>query len=87
MLYLANGTLLINPGSVGLPAYDDDGVAPHVSESAIPHARYAILDDDGSMLPNVTFHAVNYDFNASSQRAAANNRPDWAIALRTGFMR
>jgi predicted phosphodiesterase len=87
MIQLANGALLINPGSVGLPAYDDDGVAPHVSESATPHARYAILDDDGSMLPNVTFHAISYDFDAASQRAAANNRPDWAIALSTGFMR
>jgi predicted phosphodiesterase len=87
MLQLTSGALLINPGSVGLPAYDDDGVAPHVSESATPHARYAILDDDGSMLPNVTFHAVSYDFDAASRRATANNRPDWAIALRTGFMR
>jgi predicted phosphodiesterase len=86
MIQLANGSLLINPGSVGLPAYNDDGVAPHDSESATPHARYAILDDDGSMLPNITFHAVRYDFDAASQRAAANNRPDWAMALRTGFM-
>jgi predicted phosphodiesterase len=87
MIQLASGALLINPGSVGLPAYHDDGVAPHVSESATPHARYAIIDDDGSMLPTITFHAVSYDFDAASQRAAANNRPDWAIALRTGFMR
>ena len=87
MMQLANGALLINPGSVGLPAYNDDGVAPHVSESATPHARYVIIDDDGSALPNITFHAASYDFDAASRRAAANNRPDWAMALRTGFMR
>jgi predicted phosphodiesterase len=87
MIQLANGALLINPGSVGLPAYHDDGISPHVSEAATPHARYAILDDDGSMLPSITFHAVSYDFDTASRRAAENNRPDWATALRTGFMR
>jgi predicted phosphodiesterase len=86
MIQLANGTLLINAGSVGLPAYDDDGIAPHVSESASPHARYVILTDDGSALPDLTFHSVSYDFGAASRRAAANNRPDWAKALRSGFM-
>jgi putative phosphoesterase len=87
MVQLADGTLVINPGSVGLPAYDDNGIAPHVSESGSPHARYVVLDDDGAALPRVTFHAVGYDFAAAARRADENSRPEWAIALRTGFMR
>ena len=33
---------IVNPGSVGLPACDDDN-PPHVMASGSPHARYAIL--------------------------------------------
>lgn len=42
---LPTGALVVNPGSVGLPAYDDDAPYPHVIEAGTPHARYAIIDN------------------------------------------
>jgi hypothetical protein len=36
--------LIVNPGSVGCPAYaDPTPPSPHVSETGSPHARYALL--------------------------------------------
>jgi predicted phosphodiesterase len=82
---LPGGPLILNPGSVGLPAYEVDEPA-HVSEAGSPHARYATLDmrPDGSA--SFEFHAVPYGFDEAARRADANGRPEWAHALRTGFM-
>ncbi len=33
------GVLVVNPGSVGMPAYTDDNPMPHAIESGTPHAR------------------------------------------------
>ena len=41
---VAAATCFVNPGSVGLPAYDDDHPYPHVIENGAPHARYALLE-------------------------------------------
>lgn len=87
MVRLPDGTFLINPGSVGDPGYDDSTGQKHVSEAGTPHARYAILDLSGSeSMPDVTFRALAYDCERAARRAADNGRPDWAHALRTGFM-
>lgn len=82
LLQLADGTLIVNPGSVGCPAYDDPTDPPHVSECGSPHARFALI----SMADRVTVehHAVAYDWAAAAQQAERNGRPDWAHALRTG---
>jgi predicted phosphodiesterase len=78
-----DGRFIANPGSVGLPAYDDDRPVPHVMETGSPDARYAIVDDDLS----VTLRAVAYDHLAASNKAEAEGRSDWALALRTGHAR
>ncbi|MCU1607324.1 MAG: metallophosphoesterase, partial [Modestobacter sp.] len=41
---LPTGALVLNPGSVGWPAYDDDHPHPHVMEAGTPHARYAVAE-------------------------------------------
>jgi predicted phosphodiesterase len=75
---------VVNPGSVGLPAYDDDHEHRHVVETGSPHARYARAECvDGSW--SVQLCSVAYDHAAAARRAEANNRPDWAHALRSGF--
>jgi predicted phosphodiesterase len=84
LVHLPDGIAVVNPGSVGLPAYADDGPHPHVSETGSPHARYALLEFTGSG-PRVTFAAIEYDHEGAAQRATANGRPDWALALRTGY--
>ncbi len=81
---LADGRLVVNPGSVGLQAYDDDHPHAHIVENATPHARYAVL----TRLPagwQVELRLVPYDHEAAARLAQANNRPDWAHALRTGL--
>lgn len=83
---LPDGRTIVNPGSVGQPAYDDDRAPAHVSESGSPLARYAILDVDGPRLMALAFRAVPYDHEAAAIRADASGRPEWAHALRTGFM-
>ena len=38
------GVRVLNPGSAGVPAFDDDHPFPHVAESGSPHARYALIE-------------------------------------------
>jgi predicted phosphodiesterase len=85
VVQLPGGPLIVNPGSVGLPAYEDDPPA-HVSESGSPHARYAILEIHPDESVSFELRAVAYAFEAAARRAEANGRPSWAHALRTGFM-
>jgi predicted phosphodiesterase len=80
---LASGALVVNPGSVGLPAYDDDDGGYHVIETGSPHARYATVDVDAHGI-NVSLHAVAYDWAASSARAEQNGAKDWARWLASG---
>ena len=76
--------MLVDPGSVGLQAYDDNGTAPHYVETGSPHARYAMIDRDPTGT-RVEFIALNYDWEAASKEAARANRPDWAHALALGY--
>lgn len=77
--------LIVNPGSVGLPAYGDAHPHPHVVENGSPHARYALLEKTGTGW-QVALRAVPYDHLAQARLAAHNQRPEWAHALATGFM-
>lgn len=81
ILRCSSGRMIANPGSVGLPAYEDELPYPHVVETGSPSARYGILDDLEFQLVEIA-----YDHEASARRAEQNDRPDWAIALRTGRM-
>ena len=78
------GQLLVNPGSVGLPAYDDVVPEPHVVETGSPDARYAIVDCVAGGW-TVDLISVPYDFEPMARLAARAGRPDWEHALRTGY--
>jgi len=82
---LDDGRLIVNPGSVGLQAYDDDRPCPHLVENGTPHARYALLEK-GAHGWQVELVAVAYDWRAAARLAARNGRADWEVALRTGRM-
>lgn len=86
LVRLRNGAMILNPGSVGGPAYDDPGPPAHVSESGSPCARYAILEAGPRSVARVEFIAVGYEFEEAARRAERNGRGEWAHALRTGFM-
>jgi len=83
MMRLPNCATVVNPGSVGWPAYDDDEPYPHVMEAGTPHARYAVVDDVTGRW-EVDFRAVTYDWEHAAGVAEGNGRPDVARALRTG---
>ena len=80
---LDDGRLVVNPGSVGLPAYDWDVPYPHVMETGSPHARYAVIGETPSGFA-AEIVAVAYDWESTAALADRNGRPDWAAALRTG---
>jgi predicted phosphodiesterase len=83
LVVLPDGRRVVNPGSVGLPAYRDEEPFPHVMAAGSPHARYAILRRVGNSW-DVEFVTVKYDWMAAARIAEANHRPDWAAWLATG---
>jgi predicted phosphodiesterase len=83
-LLQCGAVLVVNPGSVGQPAYDDDHPFPHVIENGAPHARYALLEKTAQGW-QVDLRAVPYEHLVQARVAAARQRPDWAHALATGF--
>ena len=85
-IYLGDGRhcLIVNPGSVGLPAYTDDRPWPHHVETGSPHARYAVVTRQNGEW-STEFITVAYDWASAANIAQANGRPDWASALATGF--
>jgi predicted phosphodiesterase len=78
---LSSGAIVLNPGSVGNPAYNDTNPT-HVSESGMPHARFAVVTLGEAIA--IEHHLAVYDWERSARRAADNGRADWAHALRTG---
>ncbi|SDS95636.1 metallophosphoesterase family protein [Actinoplanes derwentensis] len=82
-LRLPGGALLVNPGSVGWPAYDDDEPFPHRMEAGSPHARFAVVDDVSGVW-EVSFRQVEYPWERAAGFAEGFGRADVAAALRTG---
>jgi putative phosphoesterase len=80
----SSGVLIVNPGSVGLQAYDDDHLHYHVMQNGSPDARYAIVER-GAAGWSAALIAVPYDWQPMAALAARNGRPDWAHALATGY--
>ncbi|TXN08380.1 metallophosphoesterase family protein [Methylobacterium sp. WL103] len=83
LLALARGSMVVNPGSVGWPAYRNADPA-YVSEVGSPHARFAVVDLATRPL-DVELLAVSYDWDRAARRAEENGRDDWAYSLRTGL--
>lgn len=83
VVHLPTGALVVNPGSVGYPAYTHDVPHPHVMEAGSPHARYAVVEDTSGRW-QADLRTVKYDWEHAAGIAVANARPDVARALRTG---
>lgn len=80
---LPDGRLVVNPGSVGCPAFSDDTPLPHSMETGSHHARYSIVSEDSGRW-TVEEIAVDYDREVAARAAERNGRPEWAHWLRTG---
>jgi putative phosphoesterase len=72
-LRLADGRLVVNPGSVGLPF-----------EIGSPDARYAIIEKRRAGW-NTELRAVAYDHAAAAKQALQRGYPKWADALTWGW--
>jgi diadenosine tetraphosphatase ApaH/serine/threonine PP2A family protein phosphatase len=83
LLGLPDGRHIVDPGSVGLPAYRDDLPFPHAMETGSAHARYSIVTrlSSGLAVENI---ALPYDWPSAAAAAERNGRPDWAAYLATG---
>ena len=77
-----DGVLVLNPGSVGCPAFADVPAAANF-EHRSPHARYAILTQHNGKW-SADLVALEYDWDKAAQRAAECGFPKWATMLATG---
>ena len=85
VMRLDDGRLVVNPGSVGLQAYDDLHPHAHWVENGSPHARYAVLSRLRAGW-QVDLRCVPYEHERAARLADDNARPDWADALRSGWV-
>ena len=83
MVMLPSGQVVVNPGSVGLPAYWNDEPVLHAVQCGSPHARYAILTGgaDGWSAAHV---AVVYPWAEAAEAARRSGRDDRAAFIETG---
>lgn len=82
-VWLPDGRFVINPGSVGVPAYAHDLPYPHKMEAGSPHARYAVVSTSASGC-RVEHIAVPYDWNMAASVAQQNGREDYVHWLKYG---
>jgi putative phosphoesterase len=85
VIWLSNGKLILNPGSVGLPAYLGNAQVRFSMESMTPHAKYALIYTDKNSI-NIEQINCSYDWNEASKMASKNGREDWAQGLLYGRM-
>lgn len=80
---LNTGQIVINPGSVGLQAYEDELPIKHKMQNHTPDAAYTILTVEENQY-SIEQVRVAYDYEKAARKAEDNGRDDWAYALRTG---
>jgi putative phosphoesterase len=85
VVYLSNGKIILNPGSVGLPAYLGNGEHRFAMESMTPHAKYAIVKVDGNSINIEQIHCT-YNWQQASAAAKHNGSDKWAEFLLRGRM-
>jgi putative phosphoesterase len=79
-----SGQLSVNPGSVGMQAYEHDDPEYHIMQTGSPDARYAVIEQRGTAW-SAALISVPYDASRVAALAHKNGRPDWATALATGY--
>lgn len=82
-VWLPDGKLIVNPGSVGLPAYYEEVPHPHFMESKTPHAKYLTVSrkDDSLLIEHIL---LPYNYELAAHRAEQNGRKDYSYAIRYG---
>jgi diadenosine tetraphosphatase ApaH/serine/threonine PP2A family protein phosphatase len=85
-VFLTPGRLIVNPGSVGLPAYTMETPVAYAMESGSPHARYALMYKMRNKW-QVEHVQIPYNWEEVAKVALGNQRADWAEWLTTGRAR
>ena len=80
---LATGQLVVNPGSVGLPAYADDDPCRHAMQTFSPHASYVVIEKSATGCC-VQHLRAPYDHERAAAEAERHGRDYWAGSMRTG---
>ena len=73
LVSLPGGVTVVNPGSVGLQAYDDTWTAFHYVETGSPHARYAVIDWEPKVT-RVDFIVLDYELGVGFE-GSGTSRP------------
>ena len=82
-VYLPNNKIIINPGSVGLPAYEEVEPSYYKIESGTPFANYTVVEKrNGEWI--IEQLSIPYDTTEVIKQSEAQNRSDWARALKCG---
>lgn len=80
---LSSDQLIVNPGSVGLPAYCDEEPVVHTMQTLSPHASYAILEKQASGW-NIQHIRIAYDEQKAARESAKRGHKNWVHFLTTG---
>ena len=79
----SSNQLIVNAGSVGLPAYRDEEPFPHAMQSCSPHATYTIIEQSAYGW-NVQHIKVAYAYQAAAKQSSKILGHNWAQYLTTG---
>lgn len=83
---LPDGRMIVNPGSVGCPAYHDTrGEPSFIHQTGSPDARYAIVEK-GSAAWQAALLSVPYDASEMARMAEEKGAASWAQAITTGWL-
>lgn len=82
---LADGRLIVNPGSVGCPGFAYHIPVDHKLETATPFACYALIEKTAAGW-TPTFRQVRYDTSRMVKMARDRGYEDWARVLATGWL-
>lgn len=82
-IFIDSNKVIINPGSVGVQAFEDDLPYYHAMESGSSHARYSIVtkDDLDIKVENII---LPYCFDQAAEAAVKRNRLDWQKVMLNG---
>ena len=78
------GMLIVNPGSVGMQAYEHDDPEYHIMQTGSPDARYAVIEKRAGQW-SAQLLTVPYDTRTVVELARRNGRPEWASGLASGY--
>lgn len=83
VVQISSAQLILNPGSVGVPAYDDDAPNYHAMQNYSPLASYAVLEKQNEAW-QVELLKIPYEVHLAVEQAQRQGREDWAYWIETG---